>query len=73
MSRVAAIGEASRVGGYVLAGVEVLPAGSADEARATLAALDHEVGLLLLGESAAQALADELALRPGLVWTVVPG
>jgi vacuolar-type H+-ATPase subunit F/Vma7 len=73
VSRVAAIGVQSEVRGYALAGVEVLEARSPDEARAALASLGAEVGLVILGPAAHKALAAELEDRPGLIWAVLPG
>jgi vacuolar-type H+-ATPase subunit F/Vma7 len=72
MSRAAAIGEARRVGGFALAGVEVLEAENPDAAGEALVSLDPEVGLLILSPAAHRAVADELARRPHLVWTVLP-
>lgn len=73
MTRAAAIGEAARVAGYALAGVEVRPAESAAEAREAWLALDREVSLLVLTPAARAALEQELAQRPDLVHAVLPG
>ncbi|MGZ4439141.1 MAG: V-type ATP synthase subunit F [Gaiellaceae bacterium] len=72
MNRAAAIGETRRVGGFALAGVEVLPAESAEEAGAAIAALDPEVGFVILTPAAHEAVAEALAERVGLVWAVLP-
>jgi len=72
MSHAAAIGDQRRVGGFALAGVEVLPADGADAAAEALAALAPDVGLLILTSTAYEAVAEELAERPGLIWAVLP-
>jgi vacuolar-type H+-ATPase subunit F/Vma7 len=72
MSRAAAIGDERRLGGYALAGVEVLPATTAVEAQVALAGLDDETALVLLTPEAHDAVAAELAERRGCVWAVLP-
>ena len=72
MNRAAAIGEPRRVGGFALAGVEVLPAEDAESARGALAALHPDVSLLILTPAAHAELAPELPGRPGLIWAVLP-
>ncbi|HEY7223096.1 MAG TPA: V-type ATP synthase subunit F [Micromonosporaceae bacterium] len=57
---VAAIGSPVMVRGYALAGVRVLPAEDADEVRDAWRSLPADVGLVVLTEQAAQALADTL-------------
>jgi vacuolar-type H+-ATPase subunit F/Vma7 len=57
---VAAIGSPAMVRGYALAGVRVLPAEDADEVREAWRSLPADVGLVVLTEQAAQALADTL-------------
>ncbi len=68
----AAIGDPRRVGGFALAGVEVLPADGADAAAEALAALAPDVGLLILTPAAYEGVAEELAERPDLIWAVLP-
>ena len=72
MSRAAAIGEDLRLAGYALAGVEVLAAEDAAQARAAWERLPGDVGCLILTASSRTALAARLAERPQLVWAVVP-
>lgn len=72
MSRVAAIGERVRVGGYDLAGVDVHAASGASEVRSAWAALPADVGLLILTPAAHAALGALLAERSQLVWAVTP-
>lgn len=72
MRRVAAIGEASALAGYALAGVEVLPAEDATGVVRAWAALDEDVGLLLLTRAAEAALSSRLAEADDLLWAVVP-
>ncbi len=73
MSRAVAIGHGLRLGGYALAGVEVLHAPDAEAARAAWETLPEDVALLVLDAEAHAALAPRLAEeRPALVWTVVP-
>ena len=71
MSRVVAIGDARRLGGYALAGVDVVdvPTGAAAD---VFAGLDEEVGLVVLTEQAYGALDGPLAERDHLVWVVIP-
>ena len=52
MNRVLAIGEASRVSGYALAGAAVQAASGAGELRAAWAGLPADVGLLILTSAA---------------------
>lgn len=72
MRRVAAIGEGAVLAGYGLAGVDVVPAEDAAAVLRAWAALEADVGLLLLTPAAEAALASELAERDELVWAVVP-
>jgi len=71
MGRVAAIGEAVRVQGLRLAGVQVLPGEEPAEVRASWAALPDDVAVVVLTPAAAAALdpdrsADRLT-RPTVV------
>jgi vacuolar-type H+-ATPase subunit F/Vma7 len=70
MSRALAIGDARRLGGYALAGAEVVEADAL--AEAALAHLLDEAGLLVLTPEAHEALASMLAERDDLVWVVTP-
>jgi vacuolar-type H+-ATPase subunit F/Vma7 len=72
MSRAVAIGARTLVGGYALAGVEVV---EADEPKSVLAAwerLGDDVALLILTPDARRILAGELEAWPELVWTTLP-
>ncbi len=71
MSRVAAIGEETRVAGYAMAGVQVLAADDADSARAAWETLSGEVGCVFLTPSARAALAGRLAERSDVIWVVM--
>ncbi len=57
MGDVAAIGEATRVSGWGLAGVSVLPVGTADEARQAWRELPEEVTLVIVTPEIADAVA----------------
>ncbi len=72
MTRVVALGEATRVTGYAMAGVHVLTAENADAARAAWEKLAEDVGCVLLTRSARDAVAERLAERPQVIWVVVP-
>ena len=72
MSRVAAIGEGSRLGGYALAGAGVHAASGAEEIRAAWARLPPDVGLLILTGAAHAELEPRLGERPELLWAVTP-
>ncbi len=71
MSGVVALGAASRLEGFVLAGVTVL---STDDAgpEAAWDRLPDDTALLVLTPAARAALADRLRERPRLLWTVLP-
>jgi vacuolar-type H+-ATPase subunit F/Vma7 len=71
MSRVAAIGEETRVAGYAMAGVHVLAAEDADGACAAWDALPGEVGCVLLTPSARAALEERLAERSDVIWVAM--
>ena len=72
MSRAVAIGDERRLGGYALAGVEVVPATGAGDAAAAWDALADDVSLVVLDPPAHSALAARLDERPMLVWAVLP-
>jgi vacuolar-type H+-ATPase subunit F/Vma7 len=72
MSRVVAIGEAPRVAGYALAGVEVRAADDPAAAVGAWRSLGPETELVVLTPAAASALAGELREAPSPVWVVLP-
>lgn len=72
MSRAVAIGDERRLGGYALAGVEVVPAVTAAEAAAAWDSLAEDVAVLVLSPGAHEALAGRLDERSGIVWAVLP-
>jgi vacuolar-type H+-ATPase subunit F/Vma7 len=72
MSRAAAIGEAVRVAGYALAGVEVHAADDGDAARAAWDRLSPEVACVILTPAAHAALGARLHERNDVVWAVIP-
>ena len=72
MSRVAAIGEETRLAGYALAGVDIYAASGADQYRAAWTRLPGDVGLVVLTSAARAALGSQLAGRPQLLWVVTP-
>lgn len=53
---IVAIGDPAVLAGYVLAGVQLLPARSEQEARAAWEGIGEEVGLALLTPAAAEAV-----------------
>jgi vacuolar-type H+-ATPase subunit F/Vma7 len=73
MSRAVAIGERVRVGGYALAGVEVLAAEDEQTAIEAWERLGDDVTCLVLTRAAHAALASRLAEHPRAVWAVLPG
>ncbi|MGZ4334749.1 MAG: hypothetical protein ACXVRJ_10830 [Gaiellaceae bacterium] len=72
MSRAAAIGEAARVAGYALAGVEVKPVESPVAALNAWRTLDDDTQLVLLTPAAAEALDGVLTATAGRIWVVLP-
>lgn len=72
MSEVVVIGDEARVRGYGLVGARVVPAVTPEEARAAWASLPEDPGLVILSPEAADALGEQLASQPWLVWTVMP-
>lgn len=72
MSAVVAIGEAHRVAGFALAGVDVREAEDAAAANDVLDALRGDVGLLVLTARTEAALRTRLAEREDLVWVTLP-
>lgn len=71
-SRVVTLGEKRALEGFTLAGVELIQAETAEEARAGFSHLDDRVAVVILTRSARDAVADLLALRPEVLWTVLP-
>jgi vacuolar-type H+-ATPase subunit F/Vma7 len=57
VSRIAVIGERTRVQGFALAGAEIRPAADPDDVRAAWAALATDVAVVVLTPAAADALA----------------
>ncbi|MGZ4292397.1 MAG: hypothetical protein ACXVQQ_07355 [Gaiellaceae bacterium] len=72
MSRAVAIGDERRLGGYALAGAEVVPATAARTVIAAWEALDDDVALVVLSPDAHAVLAGRLDERPTVVWAVLP-
>jgi vacuolar-type H+-ATPase subunit F/Vma7 len=72
MSRVAAIGEARRVAGFALAGVEVYPAENTEATNDAWTALGDDVGLVVLTPRAAAGLERRLLEREDLLWVTLP-
>jgi vacuolar-type H+-ATPase subunit F/Vma7 len=68
-SNVAVIGAPSVVRGFALAGAQVIPAEQPAQVRDAWASLPEDVGLVLLTDQAAQALADDL--RSERTWPLV--
>jgi vacuolar-type H+-ATPase subunit F/Vma7 len=73
MSRAVAIGERVRVGGYALAGVEVLAAEDEQAAIEAWERLGDDVTCVVLTRAAYAVLASRLAAHPRAVWAVLPG
>jgi len=73
MSAIVALGERSRVEGFELAGVRVVPAEDRAEVRAAWERLGPEVGIVLLTARSRQFLGELLPSRPEVIWTVIPG
>lgn len=72
MSRIVALGEASRVAGFELAGVEVI---SAEDGAAVLDAWERlapDTGVLLLTPAAAELLAERRRDHPRVLTVVMP-
>ena len=66
------MGERSRVEGFALAAVEVVPAERPEEVTAAWERLPEDTGVLLLTPMAAAALAGRLGRRPRLLHAVLP-
>ncbi len=73
MSQIVAIGERERLGGFALAGVEVVVPDDPPGARAAWHELPADVALVILTPAAHRALtADELDPRGLRLWVVLP-
>lgn len=72
MSAVVAIGEAHRLAGLALAGVDVRAAEDERAVRDAWEALGREVGLLILTRHAEDALRARLPEREDVVWVSLP-
>jgi vacuolar-type H+-ATPase subunit F/Vma7 len=70
---VVAIGEAARLAGFALAGVDVRAAEDEGSANDELDRLEGQVGLLILTPGAEHALRERLAKREDVVWVTLPG
>lgn len=73
MSRVVTLGEKRVLEGFTLAGVELIQAETTEEARTGFARLGPQVAVVILTKTARDAVADLLAARPEVLWTVLPG
>jgi vacuolar-type H+-ATPase subunit F/Vma7 len=71
MSRIVAIGQATTLAGYALAGVEVIEATDPDLVRHAWQRIDSDIGLVLLTADARQALPDPIG-RKDVLWVVLP-
>ena len=71
MSRIVAIGCATDLAGYALAGVEVVDASTPQSVQRAWAELGPDVGLVLLTADAFRALPGPLE-RQDLLWEVLP-
>jgi vacuolar-type H+-ATPase subunit F/Vma7 len=72
MSQIVAIGEAVRVAGYALAGVDVRPVESSAAALDAWRSLDRDTQLVLLTPAAADAVEGLLTDTEGRIWVVLP-
>lgn len=72
MSGVVAIGEARRLAGFALVGVDVRAAENAQAAQDEWDELGRDVGLLILTPEAAAALEERRSEREDIVWVSLP-
>jgi vacuolar-type H+-ATPase subunit F/Vma7 len=72
MNEVAAIGALPDVGGFSLAGARVYPADTPEQARAAWDALPDAVAVVVLTESAAEALGTDQAVSQRRLTVVMP-
>ena len=70
--RAVALGDDRRLGGYALAGADVVSVGDAGEAVAAWEALPDDVALVVLTPEVGAALAGRFAERPSLLRAVIP-
>lgn len=71
MSRAVAIGAATELAGYALAGVDVIDAAQPDLVRRAWRELEGDVGLVLVTAEARLALPERLDRRD-VLWVVLP-
>jgi vacuolar-type H+-ATPase subunit F/Vma7 len=72
VSRVVSLGEKRALEGFTLAGVELIPAETPEEARAGFSRLDPGVAVVILTRASRDAVADLLEERQEVIWTVLP-
>lgn len=72
MSRVAVIGEETRIQGFALAGVATHRAETDEEARSAWRSLGADVAVVILTPGAADRLASQLRQRPEVLTVVMP-
>jgi len=72
LSRVVAIGDNRRLGGFALVGVSVVSAVGADAVRSAWETLPDDAGLVIFTPDAAEHLGTRLAERSHVVWVVLP-
>ena len=72
MSTLVALGEPARLDAFSLAGVHVIPAETAADARAAWTALAPDVAVVILSSTAQKAIEDLLPSRPDVIWTTIP-
>lgn len=72
MSTAVAIGDARRLGGFALGGVEVIAAMGPDEVQAAWEVLPHDTALVILSPDALEHLGSRLHERSDIVWVVLP-
>jgi len=72
MNRIVVLGEPGRVGGFRLAGVNVMEAAGSGELDAAWEALPPDTSLLILTAAAAEQLGPRLEERRWLVWVEMP-
>lgn len=73
MNRIVVLGEASRVGGFRLAGASVVEAAGPAEVERVWRSLPADTALLVLTPRAAEVLQARLPDHPRLTWVVMPG
>jgi vacuolar-type H+-ATPase subunit F/Vma7 len=68
-----AVGESDRVGGFRLAGVEVVAVETAGDCAAAWDRVHEDCSVVILTPAAHAALADRLRQRPTVISVVLPG